>query len=1322
MRFNRHPAQLALLVDRLRRIPTMALPRGCLPLVPFLAILLLCSASAQRPLCQRVFPLELTARAMPCRYICAFYNGHTTGYRIRGEGDGTPCVERGSEGVCWYGACLTRYTQQEDWSQSVDDASKVPRHIRKRDVTAVKGVSVTKTSKSTGGSSSNTKTVEITKSVKTSNSDDSTSPGSKDFKSNFMTSFSNKSGAKGAPIVPTPDIDPFALKTVQSGSHTRGFFPSGGENHHVSNSVKNGGVNIKVFRGPNGEQVTTRTVRRLVISHGPTKTVRRIVIRKGYTGGRTDFMPAGANTVTTKTVSFTHGSTRGSNGLITAGNTGLKTKTAQITTVKTVNTALNPLPSIMRTFKQERISAAPNFGGLSTATKTISTVAVTKKEQPSVSVARVTSQGVTPSTSGSLETANTETLKGLEVELPGYTAGLRHDWKWVLARRVGMYPPYVQVLDPDVLFYKLGLRKPSLPSLPVPIHNILKRVPVHPVGSDLYGFLLSSRILEKIRGITDGVNGLTRLRSILSTSNTSQLGTSEFLKRLFTGDQSSPPRLNLLQKIVLASLSGPGNNPLNSPYSGYPSNLYGGLFGGAYTGSYGSPWPKFTGGQFPANSWPVFGGGRTQLSRFGSHPSDFPGSTLGLYDSSGSEGSLNDVRHTLSDDGLLPTSVTPSSQNAHHLLRDSKYLLSLLVPRGKGRDRMHGRSEFSFDESLEPSSEKLTKVLDGEKLRQLQKVLNQRHSPMRRILRALYSQGYDYAPVSKKRPRVQANSRLYQNILRQLLLRKTHGGEFQPSKFKTFYGTDSDNTEGLVSRLRYLTDENTDEGRRHTSTGGTQREVLELLKNLRERQRTSRYSPLSKLFDAIERRHEPVASRREMDTSDATEVIEDLLSGREPSSDTAAEMSKEITKALLNSGQGHVPTNGRRGRHISKLVSVHGTTHREARPQGLAESQVFSTTYQTTKGAATGPIPLSPTPGSALDFSRSIIQPSQPAPLQGINSFANAASRSSAFQPYSQFVPQPLYPAEGAALSNQAALLNRQIVSSTGSVYGTPLGQPATTMVTGSGGYSGYATYPGSAYISQYAAQPYYVGTSLYATHPHYVVEGHEAPGTRWQLRVWRHQPGVSAVVPSYAGFGSSHLGSVVTRARETVTRGLQAGSQPGQLGFTSYGPSIPGGSIVGMQSQGDSSGWGGTTSQYVVRSPDGSLIVTRQPLAPYGSQTSGLVVSQTTKQTTKTTAAGLPTATSGLLTDSFQTTVGGASSGGSVSSTKVKVVKQQYSRSSDANSELLPELTQKKDSSLLSALPSERGSESSSSISTDGSSSGGTGADSDLSQSKLRR
>lgn len=307
------------------------------------------------------------------------------------------------------------------------------------------------------------------------------------------------------------------------------------------------------------------------------------------------------------------------------------------------------------------------------------------------------------------------------------------------------------------------------------------------------------------------------------------------------------------------------------------------------------------------------------------------------------------------------------------------------------------------------------------------------------------------------------------------------------------------------------------------------------------------------------------------------------------------------------------------------------------------------------------------------------------------------------------FVPQPVYPMEGNGLSSQAAMVDHQFASSTGSVYGSPLSAPATTMMTGTR-YSGYAALPTStAYVSQYATQPYYLGTSMYGGHPHYVVEGHEAPGTRWQLRVWRHQPGVASVAPGFTSFGSSHLGSVVTRARETVTRGL---TPAGHFGFTTYGASVPGGV----------SGWSGGASQYVVNAPDGSLLVSRQPLS-YSSPSAGVVVTQTTKQTTKTSGSPLTTATGGLPTSLFPGGLGGEGSKISSTESKFETIKQQISTAGTGKTESVPELSQNKESSLFSELASGSGSDrSGSSTSTAGSSSGSLLAESDLSQSKVRR
>lgn len=1301
----------------------MALLRGCLHLVPFLVIAISCTASAYRGQCHRVFPLELTATAMPCRHICAFWEGQGTGYRIREEDDGTPCRVNGREGVCWYGVCLTRYGEQDEQFQPVNVPWKTPRHIRKRDVSAVKGsVSVTKTDASDGGSSFSTKTVQTTvKTVKTNNGGDSTpSSSAKGFSANYMTSFSTKGGTKGAATESNVDVNPFALRTVQSTTPASGgFFSGGGNTQHVSTGVKNGAVKIMVRRGPNGEKITTRTIKRVVIRHGPTRTVSRVIIRQGTRGGSTGVIGSGIKGGKTQVITINRAPMRGRNILTIVRPTGFNRKTTKTTTVKTVAMPRNPLSAIVQSVKQERIIGGNNLAGSSTATKTVSTVAVTKKVQPSLSVVQVTNNRVTPSTSGLLENENTAALKGLEVEVPGYAAGLRQNWKWVLARRVGMYPPYVQVLDPDVLFYKLGLRKPNIPSLPLPVQNILNRVPVHPVGSDLYGFLLSSRILEKIRGFTDSFNGLSRLKGTLSTMNASQLEDSTLFKNLLTSGQPSSSGSAILQKIILAGLSRSGNNLMSSPFGGILSSPYSNLFGGASAGLYGSPWASLPGGPFPENSWPLYSRQRTQFGRFGSSPSLYHGSSFRSYDSSGTTGNPSDVPYTLpEDDGIAPSAEAAPSRNIERLLRNSLYIKALLAPRGHEKPY-----RLPHDEYPEVSSEKLATVLARKKLIHLLNNPSTRSPLMSRIFQALSTEKSNLAPVELKRLVGQPKRQVYKKIIYELIRRANHGGVFGPSRFKPSYGRESDNTEDLLSTLRDITSKTEDESTQYVSTPSTERQVLEVLSSFQRKHRNRRYNPLHRLEEVIKRSQQD-SSRRTPDTSDVTEVIEDLLSssGREPTSDRAREIRKELAKALLSSSQGPVPGAGRSGTHLSKMISVHRTSRTESRPQGIAEAQVISTTYHANKGTPATPIPLSPVT-SALEATRSISQQSLQPTLLGINQ-VSATSGPSPIQPYGQFIPQPMYSMEGTGISNQGAVLNREFVSSTGSMYGTPLGQPATAMMTGAGGYSGYATFPtNTAYMSQYATQPYYLGTSVYGGHPHYIVEGHEAPGTRWQLKVWRHHPGVSSITPGFSGFRSSHLGSVVTRARETVTRGLQLGTQPGHFAFATYGPSVPGSGLVATQSRGAVSGWGGGTSQYVVSAPDGSLVVSRQPLT-YTSPSAGVVVSQTTKETTKTTSgSSFPTATGNLQSNLFQTGIGAANSKGTSTVTKYENVKQQYTAAGGEKPESLPEVTQNKESSLFGELASDSGSESTtSSTSGDLSSSSSVQAVSDLSQSKLRR
>lgn len=1286
----------------------MALLRGCLPLVPFLVIVISHTASAYGERCHRVFPLHLTATAMPCRYLCAYSDGHITGYRIQGENDGTPCRVHGSEGVCWYGLCLTRYGEQNEQFQHIEDGSKGLHHLRKRDVAAVKGVSTTKTTVSDGDSSFSTKSVRTVKTVKTTN--DNVAPpsvGSKGFGGSYMTSFTSNDGTKGGTTEPSMESSQFSLKTSQSGTPAAGsFFSLGGVSGHAS---KGGRVKITVHRGPNGEKVTRRTVTRLVIKQGPTHTVRRVIITRKSRGGSTNFMGSGIKGARMPTIAFTRPSTGQRNVLLIGGNTGVNRKSTQVTTVRTVTAARNPLTSIVRTVSQQRISGGHNFGGPAAATKTVSTVSVTKKVTPVVSVVQGSNHGISPLTSASVETEKTAALKGLEVEVPGYTAGLRQNWKWVLARRVGMYPPYVQVLDPDVLYYKLGLQKPQIPGLPVPVQDVLNRVPVHPVGSDLYGFLLSSRILERIRGFTDRFkNGLSRLNSMLSTTNGSQLQNSNFLTNLFTGTQSAPLGSTILQKILLESLSGSGNSPLSSPYGGFSTNSYGGLFGVGYSGPYDSPWGRLPRGPFPTGSLPLYAGGPTRYDSFPRSSSDY---RFDSYDSLGGSRNPTHAGYSMSEDErILPVAETPSSKSAEHLFRDSSYLNTLLYPRHPDSDTTEGRLGFSHGESPDAISENIAKLLAQEKLRHLLRNPSKRDSLTRRIIQAMNTRHSELYPEVLNRPRYIRKKQLYKRIIRELLRRKNHGRMVGQSEFRESYGTESDTTDDLLSTLRLFNAR----GRDNTiSTPRTQPRVLELLNELGSKHGPNRHSAVNTILRALKHRRQHENSRGTSDASDVTELIEDILtsSGRQPSSDTTSEISKEITKALLTSRRGPVPTERRRDAHVSKLVSVHGASHVEANPQRVTQGRVFSATYQANKLPGTTSIPYYTVTTPSLEATRSVTQQSQTPYLQGINSYSASMTGPSPLQPYTPLAQQPVYAIDGTGVSSQSALLNHQYVSSTGTLYGSTVPQPAASMVTGAG-YTGYSTLPtNAAYLSQYTSQPYYLGTSVYGSHPHYVVEGHEAPGTRWQLRVWRHYPGVSAGAP---GFGSSHLGSVVTKARETVTRGLQLGTQPGHFGFAAFGPGV-------TQTQGGVSGWDGSMSQYSLRAPDGSLLLTRQPLS-YAPST-GAVVSQITKTTTKTTSASpFTTGTAGLESNLYSAGLGGEASKSSTTETKIEAVKQQISTAGNGKSDLLSQLSQNK-VTPFSDLSSDSGTEgTASSSSSTGSSSSSVQTTEDLSQSKVRR
>ncbi|XP_077551274.1 uncharacterized protein LOC144164920 [Haemaphysalis longicornis] len=96
-----------------------------LPLFSLLVFVITCVKGTHLQSCQRVFPVQLTAAAMPCRYICVQHVGYHPQYRIGWENDGTYCQIHGNQGVCWNGQCLTRYEEEDQWSQQAQSAGLV---------------------------------------------------------------------------------------------------------------------------------------------------------------------------------------------------------------------------------------------------------------------------------------------------------------------------------------------------------------------------------------------------------------------------------------------------------------------------------------------------------------------------------------------------------------------------------------------------------------------------------------------------------------------------------------------------------------------------------------------------------------------------------------------------------------------------------------------------------------------------------------------------------------------------------------------------------------------------------------------------------------------------------------------------------------------------------------------------------------------------------------------------------------------------------------------------------------------------------------------
>ncbi|XP_049519478.1 uncharacterized protein LOC119444670 [Dermacentor silvarum] len=239
------------------------------------------------------------------------------------------------------------------------------------------------------------------------------------------------------------------------------------------------------------------------------------------------------------------------------------------------------------------------------------------------------------------------TGSGVEVEVPGYTAGLGRKWKWVLGRKTGIFPPYIQAVDPDILYHKLGYPNPQLPVLPESLQKILNTLPLRPVGSAMYGYPGSTRMTDIIRRLTR----IAVLRNLLSSNKFSQgSNTSKILTSLLTSETSSPLGGSPLERLLLQSDSSSSTQPgqLSSLFSllgsdpyGFPFSSpnaatfaapYGSFYGGPYGMTYGSPWPVYPSGPIPGSSWPYYPGSPlVPFASYGTGSGIYPASSFAPY-------------------------------------------------------------------------------------------------------------------------------------------------------------------------------------------------------------------------------------------------------------------------------------------------------------------------------------------------------------------------------------------------------------------------------------------------------------------------------------------------------------------------------------------------------------------------------------------------------------------------------------------------------------------------------------------------------------------
>ncbi|XP_049519475.1 uncharacterized protein LOC125943934 [Dermacentor silvarum] len=935
------------------------------------------------------------------------------------------------------------------------------------------------------------------------------------------------------------DIDPFSIQpNLSSGGNTNGGFMSTVDQTQGSRVAVEGGGTLNVAKS-GGTTITKTKVT-------TTKSVNVV----GHTGG-SGTHSGGLNVGTRVTLP-----TLGTGGITfpgAPGHTGVSTNIGVHGSGRNVPPVLAPFPS----------HGAP--------------VGLSNAPASSVLTSRTTNSASTISTGLNLLHSGIRmphhgapavgvTGSGVEVEVPGYTTGLGRKWKWVLGRRTGIFPPYIQAIDPDILYHKLGYPNPQLPVVPASLQKILNTLPLRPVGSTMYGYPVSTRMTDIIRRLTR----ITALRNLLSSNKLAKgSNTSKILTSLLTSETSSPLGGSPLERLLLQSDSSSSTQPgqlssllslLGSDPYGFPFSSpnaatfgapYGSFYGGPYGMTYGNPWPVYPSGSFPGSSWPYYPGSPiVPFAPYGPGSGIYPVSSFGPYgiSSSLSYPGVPGYGGSSSSGSILSTLIGANSGKM-----GVRYVQSpdgTLVPVSGPLSSSSSTSDFSISDFF-AHPRQYTVTPDGQLVHKndivlhegrLPSLLSDPSNPLYPLLkstsasktvlgRLLRSRGTHPSLLLKlfgKRP----SSSLYNTILKQIIFNRRPAGIFG-SSINSLESDESgpDGSTRMISLLRNAISNPNDVAAQYLAglvgispesirLSGSSRtpldstvKTLAFLRGLRQPTERSDYDTLTHLLLGSQEPVSSMRSRLPLATSEAISPFNryNTFSESQSPSEETPSFLKEIADVLLPAGGPRKTTVGTKETVVTKTV-----THPRIYASALArpptsETRLTSSTFSSGE-QPTLPSSITPT-ASGYHVTEQRVQSLSSPTLLGLK---NVPGVSSATQVpfYGTTSLHPLFTTGTRVTSTPGVFVNGQFVSSSNGLLGSTLGQTGLTVPFTTGSYTTAIPVSNGFVSAATSSHPYLMGGSAIGGHPHYVVEGHEAPGTRWQLKVWRHHPGVSAIVP----------------------------------------------------------------------------------------------------------------------------------------------------------------------------------------------------------------